>query len=250
MKDLDLQPLVEAAVIIDQEEGEIRRCEVTLSAAEDQASVATPALLERLLRDIGTLSHRTAESRWTTPVLWDRLRTRIERNEDHPEVMALMGRLLTQAHVLRSSLLRLRRRIRDLELVLVGAVRDLGDQSVDSRFLRLVAGEYGSMTATEMHEAVEKDHAAIADAMATWRLSNGDPAVLHVLDRIAPGRAAGPAATGGHGTCATRRKSVRVDTVDADGGAGREPEAGIGSRIRTRKTRTGRLPRTEDGDGD
>lgn len=180
MKELDLQPLVEAAVIIDQEEGEIRRCEATLSAAEDQASMATPALLERLLRDTGTLSHRTAEPRWTAPVLWERLRTRIERNEDHPEVMALMGRLLTQAHVLRSSLLRLRRRVRDLELVLIGAVRDLGDQSVDSRLLRLVAGEYGSMTATEMHEAVEKDHAAIADAMATWRLSNGDAAVLSV----------------------------------------------------------------------
>jgi hypothetical protein len=180
MKELDLQPLVDAAVILDQEDREMRECDAALSAMEDRASTATPASLGRRLKDLGTWSDRTTESRWTTPVLWERLRLRIEREEDHPEVMALMGRLLTQAHAMRTRLVRMRRRIRDLELLLVGAVGNLRDQSADSRLLRLTTGECRSMTLAEMHETVEKDHAAIADAMATWRLSSGAAAVLGV----------------------------------------------------------------------
>jgi hypothetical protein len=186
MNELDLQPLVDAALILGEEDREMRACETALAIIEDGAANATPQSLERRLRDIGTWSDRTKTTRWTTPALWERLRDRIDRKADHPEVMALMGRLLTQAHALRSGITRMRRRVRDLELVLVGAVRDLQSESLDCRLLRLVAGENRGMTVTEMHEAVEKDHAAIADAMATWKLSNGAAAVFSIRDGNTP----------------------------------------------------------------
>lgn len=179
---LDLQPLVDAAVMLDQEDAEVRRGKATLAALEERVSTATPVSLGWRLRELGTWSDRTVDSRWTAPSVQERLRVRIGRDEDHPEVMALMGDLLTKARATCSSLLRLRRRIRDLEMVLVGAVKDLRDQSLDARLLRLIPETGETMTAQEMHGTVEKDHAEIADAIATWKLSNGAAAVLSVRE--------------------------------------------------------------------
>jgi len=182
MNELDLQPLIDAAVLLDQEEREVRSAELSRTRLAHGMDGATPASMEKRMREIGLLSGRTEMTRWTTPTLREKLRERMERHADHPEVMALMGRLLTQAEELRADLIRLRRGIRDLELVMVGAVRDLQQQSLDGRLLRLADEDAPSRTLAEIHEMVEKDHAQIADAMAAWKLSNGAGAVWSIRD--------------------------------------------------------------------
>lgn len=182
MSELDLQPLIDAAIVLDQEDREMRDCEARCAAIERGVPRATPSSLEGRLRDLGRIAARSDMARWAAPALWETMRTRIERKTDHPEVMALMEHLLTQAHDMRQRLVRLRRGIRDLEMVVLGATKDLQQQSVDSRLLRLVADEYRGMTLAEIHETVEKDHAAIADAIATWKLAYGAGAVLSIRD--------------------------------------------------------------------
>lgn len=182
MNELDLQPLIDAAVILDQEDREIRDCENMAATIGDGVSSATPSSLEKRLVDLHRLSDRSGNARWTTPALWEKLHDRICRQRDHHEIMALMGNLLKQAHDLKGRLVRLRRRVRDMEMVLVGATKDLQAQTLDSRLLRLVADEYRSMTLAEIHDAVEKDHEAVADAMAAWRLSHGNVVVLSIRD--------------------------------------------------------------------
>lgn len=182
MSELDLRPLVDWAIVLDQEDRELRRHQALVEVLESDVASATPASLERRLRDLATVSAAMQPIRWTTPALFTRLTERIERQQDHPEVMALMGDLLGQAHRMMPSMTRLRRRIRDLEMVLVGAVKDQREQSLDSRMLRLASEECTGLTVAEIHGKVEKDHEAIADAMATWRLSTGSAIVFSVRD--------------------------------------------------------------------
>lgn len=182
MSELGLRQLVDWAVLLDQEERDLRDRELKVGTIEKGVADASPRSLEARLRDVGLQNDATDRLRWTFPAIFQKLSERIGRQDDHPEAMALMGELIAQAHAMGPRLTRLRRRVRDLEMLLVGAVRDLREQTLDGRILRLMAEDRSGLTAIQIHERVEKDHEAIADAMATWRLSTGPSMVLSVRE--------------------------------------------------------------------
>lgn len=180
--ELDLEPLLEMAIVLDQEERLVHRREVEAQSIEKGIGKAGPSELNRRLRDLAIASGHGGRSQWTAPFIHAALDNRIARDDDHPEVLALVRRLAKQARTVAARAVRLGRRLRDLDMTIIGALRDMQMQGLDSRILRLVS-DNPKMTATDIHERVEKDHREIAEAVASWKLSTGTSVVLSIRER-------------------------------------------------------------------
>jgi hypothetical protein len=180
MKELDLEGLVDHAEDIARREDEMRALERDASLVEEGVAGATPASLERRCRALATAWISTRGAYEVAPAISKGLRQRRDRPDQHPEVQALAERLLGRSEAVGMQAVRLRRRIRDLEMVLGSAIRDLSDESVDARLLRLTREDGRDLAASEIHEAVEKDHEAIDDAMTAWRLMHSQGPIWSV----------------------------------------------------------------------
>lgn len=187
MKELELAPLVDIAIDIDGDVKTLDRQEMEIAAIERGIRSPVPARLKERCRDLVLASIAIRGIFSTGPATAASLKRRQETRDDHPEVAALVAALLRQTRDNGERAVRLKRRANDVELLALSAIKDLEDQSVDSRILRLLAGDDRRLGADEIRLVLQADQDAITDARDAWRLMHSPGPIISIGRSIPAG---------------------------------------------------------------
>ncbi|MFZ3481625.1 hypothetical protein [Sphingomonas sp. 3-13AW] len=182
MSELTYAEAADISRTLDDERLAIERSEKRLLVLKKQIPVATPTLLEKHSHELAFLFETTKAACWASPAIAANLRGYAAASPDNPEFKSLINELSHKAWHTGSKARRLRRRVFDLQTVLIQAAKTLQKQRLDQRILRLVAGGNRAMTVSELHDAVEKDHEDVASAITTLRFALGSRAVFIVRE--------------------------------------------------------------------